>query len=78
MARDERLWHTHGPVRYDARCYSWGENVGWTTGDVPDLQKAFMGSAGHRAHILDRGFDRVAVGAAMVNGRLWVTVFFCT
>ena len=32
MARSKRLWHTAGPVRYGARCYAWGENVGWTTG----------------------------------------------
>jgi uncharacterized protein YkwD len=78
MARSKHLWHTQGPVRYDAHCYSWGENVGWTTGDVPDLEKAFMASAGHRQHILDRTFERVAVGAVRSNGKLWVTVFFCT
>ncbi|HEY6567769.1 MAG TPA: CAP domain-containing protein [Actinomycetota bacterium] len=77
MAHDRRLWHTEGPGRYDAHCYSWGENVGWTDGDVSDLEKAFMASASHRRHILDRGFDRVAVGAARVDGKVWVTVFFC-
>ena len=78
MANDRRLWHTAGPSRYDAHCFTWGENVGWTSGDVNDLEKAFMASAGHRQHILDRGFDRVAVGAAKAGGTLWVTVFFCT
>ena len=37
-----------------------------------------MASADHRSHILDAGFHRVAVGAATRNGKLWVTVFFCT
>jgi len=78
MARDKRLWHTDGPRQYGANCYAWGENVGWTTGGVNDLEKAFMASADHRSHILDAGFDRVAVGAAKVDGKLWVTVFFCT
>ena len=77
MAHDRRLWHTEGPSRYDAHCFTWGENVGWTSGDVDDLEKAFMASASHRQHILDRGFDRVAVGAARVGGKVWVTVFFC-
>ena len=78
MARSKRLWHSPGPVRYGARCYVWGENVGWTTGDVPDLQRAFMASSDHRQHILERSFRRAAVGAVSVNGKLWVTVFFCT
>ena len=78
MARSKRLWHTAGPVRYGAHCYAWGENVGWTTGGIPDLEKAFMASAGHREHILDRTFRRAAVGAVKIKGKLWVTVFFCT
>jgi uncharacterized protein YkwD len=78
MAREGRLWHTSGPSRYGARCYTWGENVGYTTGSVADLQQAFMKSASHRSHILDSRFDRVAVGATKVGRRLWVTVFFCT
>ena len=79
MARSKRLWHTAGPVRYGARCYAWGENVGWTTGDVPDLEKAFMASAGHREHILDRTLPpRRGRRRARSSGKLWVTVFFCT
>jgi uncharacterized protein YkwD len=78
MARHHRLWHTNGPTQYGAHCYAWGENVGYTSGSVEDLEKAFMESADHRSHILDAGFHRVAVGAAMRNGKLWVTVFFCT
>jgi uncharacterized protein YkwD len=78
MAQHRRLWHTSGPSLYGAHCYTWGENVGWTSGDIPDIERAFMASAGHRTHILDGSFDRVGVGAAKVGGKLWVTVFFCT
>jgi len=61
------------------RCHSWGENVGYTTGDVDDLQRAFMHSPSHRIHVLDRSFDRVAIGSATDDsGRLYVTLFFCT
>jgi uncharacterized protein YkwD len=79
MARRGELFHSSGPSRYGVRCWAWGENVGWTGGDVDDLQRAFMNSPSHRRHILDRGFDRVAVGAATNDrGHLFVTLFFCT
>ena len=32
-----------GPSRYDAHCFSWGENVGWTSGDVDDLETGLHG-----------------------------------
>jgi uncharacterized protein YkwD len=79
MARRGRLFHSSGPSRYGVRCWAWGENVGYTTGDVDDLQRAFMNSPAHRSHVLDRDFRRVAVGAATDDrGRLYVTLFFCT
>ncbi|MGZ8629742.1 MAG: CAP domain-containing protein [Actinomycetota bacterium] len=79
MARRGVLFHSSGPSRYGVRCWTWGENVGWTTGDVADLQRAFMNSPTHRSHVLDRDFRRVAVGAATDDrGRLYVTLFFCT
>jgi uncharacterized protein YkwD len=79
MARRGELFHSSGPSRYGVRCRAWGENVGFTSGNVDDLQRAFMNSSTHRTHILDRGFDRVAVGAATDDrGRIYVTLFFCT
>jgi uncharacterized protein YkwD len=79
MARRRELFHSSGPSRYGVRCWAWGENVGWTSGDVDDLQRAFMNSPSHRSHVLDRDFDRVAVGSATDDrGRLYVTLFFCT
>jgi len=79
MARRGQLFHSSGPSRYGVRCWAWGENVGFTSGDVDDLQRAFMNSPSHRSNLLDRDFDRVAVGAATDDrGRLYVTLFFCT
>ena len=79
MARRGTLFHTAGPSRYGVRCWVWGENVGYTSGDVDDLQRAFMHSPSHRSNILRRDFDRVAVGAATDDrGRLYVSLFFCT
>ena len=79
MARRGQLFHSSGPSRYGVRCWTWGENVGFTSGDVDDLQRAFMNSPSHRSNLLDRDFDRVAVGAATDDrGRLYVTLFFCT
>ncbi|CAN5793205.1 hypothetical protein BH18ACT17_BH18ACT17_03020 [soil metagenome] len=78
MARRGGLFHS-GASRYGVRCRVWGENVGYTSGDVGDLQRAFMHSPTHRAHVLDRVFERVAVGAATDDrGRLYVALFFCT
>ena len=70
---------TPGPWHAGANSSTWGENVGFTSGDVDDLQRAFMNSPSHRSNLLDRDFDRVAVGAATDDrGRLYVTLFFCT
>ena len=54
----------------------WGENIGWTTGDIAGLQRAFMRSPVHREHILDGRFRHVAVGAVKDGKKLWVTLFF--
>jgi uncharacterized protein YkwD len=79
MARRGQLYHTSGPTRYGVRCWTWGENVGFTSGDVDDMQRAFMRSPSHRANVLSRNFDRVAVGAATDDrGRLYVSLFFCS
>jgi uncharacterized protein YkwD len=79
MARRRTLFHSSGPRRYGVRCWTWGENVGWTDGNVQDLHRAFMRSASHRANVLNRRFRRVAVGSARTDrGRLYVALFFCT
>lgn len=79
MARRGSLFHSSGPSRYGVSCRVWGENVGYTTGNVAGLQRAFMRSPSHRSHVLDRSFDRVAIGSATDDrGRIYVTLFFCT
>ena len=79
MANAHSLYHSVQIAPYlsgAGRVYSWGENIGWTTGGVPDLERAFMASSEHRTHILSRTFRHVAVGALQRGHRLWVTLFF--
>jgi uncharacterized protein YkwD len=80
MAKKGSLWHVANPASYylkGTKWSTWGENVGVTGGTVWDVQRAFMGSAPHRANILNNRFRRVAVGAYRdARGLLWVTIFF--
>jgi uncharacterized protein YkwD len=80
MAR-KGLYHTPDPTEVylsDVRWSRWGENVGDTGGgsDLRPLQDAFMDSPEHRANVLERSFDRVAIGVVMRDGEAWVTLFF--
>jgi uncharacterized protein YkwD len=79
MARANELFHSSAMGPYlngVGRWRSWGENIGWTSQDVADLQAAFMHSSVHRAHILSHTFRHVAVGAVMNGHKLWVTLVF--
>ena len=79
MARAGTLYHTSDPADYylrGVRWSKWGENVGETTVDLPDLQVAFMNSTVHRHNILDRRFHKVGVGVVQRGGTFWVTLFF--
>jgi uncharacterized protein YkwD len=79
MANADSLYHSRTITPYlpgAGRVSIWGENIGWTTGGVPDLERAFMASPEHRPHILSRSFHHVAVGALRRGHRLWVTLFF--
>ncbi|MEP6973543.1 MAG: CAP domain-containing protein [Actinomycetota bacterium] len=78
MARAGELFHTTDVSVYldGVEWHAWGENVGYTPGDVASLQNAFMNSPPHRENILNRAFHQVAIGAVRVGGTLWVTVFF--
>jgi uncharacterized protein YkwD len=78
MASQNRMFHSPNPSRYlrGINWSTWGENVGYTTGDTADVQRAFMQSLIHRHNILDSRFQHVAVGAVRYGGTLWVTVFF--
>ena len=79
MANANELFHTGDPAAYYLRgvkWHIWGENVGVTGGNVPQLESAFMASTPHRENILRRSFYHSAIGAVRMNGKLWVTVFF--
>ncbi len=79
MARANRLFHSTAMGPYlngVGRWSTWGENIGWTTGNVANLEQAFMASSVHRSHILSHAFRHVAVGAAMRGHKLWVTLVF--
>ena len=78
MARANSLFHTTDVDVYldGIDWHTWGENVGYTPGDVASIQQAFMDSPPHRENILNSAFRHVAIGAVRVDGTLWVTVFF--
>ena len=79
MARRNSLFHSSDPGVYLSgvgRWSRWGENIGWTTGDIGSLQRAFMRSPVHRENILDGRFRHVAVGAVKDGKKIWVTLFF--
>jgi uncharacterized protein YkwD len=78
MAAQHRMYHSPNPNTYlrGINWSTWGENVGYTTGDAASVQRAFMQSLIHRHNILDSRFHHVAIGAVRVGGTLWVTVFF--
>jgi len=77
MARAGKLSHTPDVGVYldGIQWRVWGENVGFTPGDVESMQRAFMDSPPHRGNILNPAFRRVAIGAVRLDGTLWVTVF---
>lgn len=79
MARRNTLFHSSNPGVYLSgvgRWSRWGENIGWTTGDMGSLQRAFMRSTVHRENILDGRFRHVAIGAVKDGKKIWVTLFF--
>lgn len=55
---------------------SWGENVGYAA-NCARLHRAFMESPGHKKNILDPGFTRLTIGAAVSpSGSVWATEIF--
>jgi uncharacterized protein YkwD len=58
---------------------SLGENIAWVEG-YPNmgnqLHVGWMRSEGHRANMLQRGFDRVGIGVVCSGGRAWATQNF--
>jgi len=76
LARDQRLYHSD---LASGNGYHWcrlGENVGYGY-SIEQVHNAFMNSPGHRANILDMGFNRIAVGVTRDSGgRYWVVQEF--
>ena len=76
MSGEQRLYHSYLP---DGVGYCWrrlGENVGYGY-SIRQVHDAFMNSPGHRANILDRGFNRVGIGVTRDGaGRYWVVQEF--
>jgi uncharacterized protein YkwD len=77
MAERNDCFHTAN--LYDAvRSYSpstWGENVA-AAGTLRRVRKLWMGSAGHRANILNPRFRRIGIGVKRARGLVWVTAIF--
>jgi uncharacterized protein YkwD len=74
MAAHDRLFHT---VDFGVVC-CWSaiaENIAYDA-TVTAAHRAFMGSLGHRANILDPGMRRIGVGVVQSAGVLWVTEVF--
>ena len=76
MANAQRLYHSN---LADGNGYNWarlGENVGYGY-SLEQVHSAFMNSAGHRANILDGGFNRIGIGVTRTpDGRYWVVQEF--
>jgi uncharacterized protein YkwD len=56
-----------------------GENIAWVEGfqsEAFQLHTGWMKSDGHRANMLQRGFDAVGIGVVCVDGRAWATENF--
>ena len=75
MAR--RNYFDHGAFvqrlrRFGVRMPYVGENLAYGTGGISaqEVVQMWMGSAGHRQNLLDRGFQRVGVGLAGSSRRL--------
>lgn len=78
MARQGELFHSADLPKAlgSAKWTSWGENVGYTTVSLEDLQRAFMESRDHRRNILKRSFEMVGIGVVRRDGQIWATLIF--
>jgi uncharacterized protein YkwD len=77
MARRRRLFHTYdlSSLVHQYRPSYWGENVG-VARTLRKMEKLFMGSAPHRANILNGHYRHAGIGVVRTGGRLWVTIIF--
>ena len=75
MAAEATLGHNPDLTTVVTDWNAVGENVGYGP-DAFTVHLAFMGSAGHRANILDTDYTEVGVGAVVVDGLVWVAEVF--
>jgi uncharacterized protein YkwD len=52
-----------------------GQNVAYAS-TLDAAMNALVNSPGHRANLVNRAFNRVAIGVVQKNGRFWVTEDF--
>ncbi|WP_114559335.1 CAP domain-containing protein [Desertihabitans aurantiacus] len=78
MAKSKRMYHQSlKPILTECKLSAVGENVavGYTSGS--SVVKAWMGSSGHRANILNSRYTRIGVGAVKgTDGRWYVAQVF--
>jgi uncharacterized protein YkwD len=77
MARRGTVYHTRclSCLFRDRRYSRVGENVGLAD-TVPRVHRLMMGSSGHRANILRRGYHSIGVGVKKTRRGVWVTEIF--
>ncbi|WP_430592360.1 cell wall-binding repeat-containing protein [Humidisolicoccus flavus] len=71
---------THNPnlnaLSRSIGCTTWGENIAWTQNSQSPMS-FWMGSAGHRANIVNARFTQVGIGVATAsNGRTYWVMHF--
>jgi uncharacterized protein YkwD len=83
MARSGNFAHRDlgaaGSLPGIAKFSALGENIAWVEGYANDgyqLHIGWMRSAGHRANMLQPGFDAVGIGVVCAGGRAWATQDF--
>jgi uncharacterized protein YkwD len=78
MAAESRMYHQDlGPILTECRLSSVGENVAYGYPDGKAVTAGWMGSAGHRANILNSSYRLIGVGAAQnAEGRWYVAQVF--
>jgi uncharacterized protein YkwD len=83
MARTGNFAHRDlgaaGSLRGMSKFSALGENIAWVEGYPSmgnQLHVGWMKSEGHRANMLQRGFDSVGIGVVCAGGRAWATQDF--
>lgn len=81
MARDGRIYHNYSGLQSSSthRRLGYPEMLGENVGVGPStkwLHNEFMGSARHRANILDSRYTHMGIGVVVSDGSIWVVEDF--